>query len=332
MGTKLKNKITIVTSRLYSIYDWRFYKNIITRSRLNKTTRGPSAVCSSLIRGFTSLGQSFQLNPPVEFLSGRIIVLSSVDGLDQVLKYKSNNSLVLAGPNLVVFPSEIENKLTSSKVNKVIVNSDWTYNCYAEDLPEIMSKLTIWPAGVDIDYWQPTNKEQNVEILFYIKDNPDSLVKESIEFVKSLSYQVNIIKYGQYQLDEFKSALNRAKLAVYFSQSESQGISLMEAWAMDVPTLVWNPGFLDLIKDKSLDIKVTTSSAPYLTPHTGEFFTNIDEFKTVFIQSFNELKFAPRDWVLNNMTDQICAQKLINEFRLLEKRNKHILYGIKKVQ
>ena len=319
MGTKLKNKITIVTSRLYSIYDWRFYKNIITRSRLNKTTRGPSAVSSSLIRGFSSLGQSFQLNPPVEFLSGRIIVLSSVDGLDQVLKYKSNNSLVLAGPNLVVFPSEIKEQLTSTKVNKVIVNCDWTYNFYAIDLPEIMSKLKIWPAGVDVNYWLPINREQKVEILFYIKDNPDSLVKESIEYVESLSYQVNIIKYGQYQLDEFKSALNRAKLAVFFSQSESQGISLLEAWAMDVPTLVWNPGSLKLKIDKNIDIKVTTSSAPYLTPQTGEYFTDIDEFKTVFIQSSDELKFAPRDWVVNNMTDIICARKIINEFRLLEK-------------
>lgn len=315
------NKITIVTKELESTLSLIYYLRKIRRTgKAKHVLGGPSAVLNSLIRGLNLLDQPYIVNPPIERLTNKIIVLSSTIGLSQVIRNKPKDAIVLAGPNLVVLPSEISELLVLDAIDRVIVNSRWTFDCYAEDLPEIMSKLTIWPAGVDIDYWQTINSKRNGEILFYIKDKPDTLVKESIEYVKSLNYQVNTIKYGQYQLDEFKSALSRAKLAVYFSQSESQGISLLEAWAMDVPTLVWNPGYLMLCKDKNLKIKVTTSSAPYLTPQTGAFFKNIDEFKTIFVQSSNEFKFAPRDWVVENMTDEICAKKIINEFCLLEKK------------
>lgn len=321
MVIKYMNKITIVTKELESTLSLIYYLRKIRRTgKAKHVLGGPSAVLNSLIRGLNLLDQPYIVNPPIERLTNKIIVLSSTIGLSQVIRNKPKDAIVLAGPNLVVLPSEISELLVLDAIDRVIVNSRWTFDCYAEDLPEIMSKLTIWPAGVDIDYWQTINSKRNGEILFYIKDKPDTLVKESIEYVKSLNYQVNTIKYGQYQLDEFKSALSRAKLAVYFSQSESQGISLLEAWAMDVPTLVWNPGYLMLCKDKNLKIKVTTSSAPYLTPQTGAFFKNIDEFKTIFVQSSNEFKFAPRDWVVENMTDEICAKKIINEFCLLEKK------------
>ena len=53
-------------------------------------------------------------------------------------------------------------------------------------------------------------------------------------------------------------------MAVFISRSESQGLALAEAWAMDVPTLVWqgppgDGGSLFNLSDPS----------PYLTSHTG---------------------------------------------------------------
>ena len=53
-------------------------------------------------------------------------------------------------------------------------------------------------------------------------------------------------------------------MAVFMSRSESQGLALAEAWAMDVPTLVWQsppgePGSVFSLSDP----------APYLTSDTG---------------------------------------------------------------
>jgi hypothetical protein len=55
-------------------------------------------------------------------------------------------------------------------------------------------------------------------------------------------------------------------------------------------------------------------TSPYLSEATGAFFKDLDDFNLKF-SMFNEgnLKFSPREWVLNNMTDTVCAEKLMFE-------------------
>jgi hypothetical protein len=111
-------------------------------------------------------------------------------------------------------------------------------------------------------------------------------------------------------LDHYFAALRRCTLLVNWVDHETQGISLAEAWSADIPTLVWNPGFVFQVVQAKNHV-FECSSAPYLTDATGRFFRDLDAF-TALLADFaaGKLRFSPRQWVLNNMTDTICAQRL----------------------
>ena len=54
-----------------------------------------------------------------------------------------------------------------------------------------------------------------------------------------------------------------------------------------------------------------TTTAPYLSRDTGLFFRSYDEFARVFEQWETEREtFRPREWVLKNMSDEVCARRL----------------------
>jgi glycosyltransferase involved in cell wall biosynthesis len=89
--------------------------------------------------------------------------------------------------------------------------------------------------------------------------------------------------------------LNDCVALVYIGKSESQGIALLEAWAMNVPTFVYkanNPisitsehGTLILGPDQY-------SAAPYLTDERGLFWSNVSELGS-YLKDINH--FSPRN-------------------------------------
>ena len=91
-----------------------------------------------------------------------------------------------------------------------------------------------------------------------------------------------------------------------FAMSESQGIAWAEAWSTNVPTLIWRNN------EGRFGGKIYASStAPYLCDINGLFFNDFEDFKLQFHKwEHSRDSFAPREWVLNNMSDEICASKL----------------------
>lgn len=55
------------------------------------------------------------------------------------------------------------------------------------------------------------------------------------------------------------------------------------------------------------------STCPYLTKETGTTFFELRELEDI-LKKMPELlpTFAPRKWVLENMTDEVCARKFLN--------------------
>lgn len=94
------------------------------------------------------------------------------------------------------------------------------------------------------------------------------------------SIQNNNIKKSYLYLD----------LLFFLSQSESQGIALAEAWAMDVPTFSWNP--------REFVYKMHTfknvSSAPYTTSENGTLWKDIDELYCALNLFLKENTYSPR--------------------------------------
>jgi teichuronic acid biosynthesis glycosyltransferase TuaG len=281
---------------------------------------GHFGVTRSLCFGLAQLadeGVTFNYNPTRERdIFSNVIVLDGIGVLNDCIRYKASKNIktLFAGPNLMVRSNEFNNVLANMHIDRVVVPSKWVKRAYIEDQPSLDGRIVIWPAGVNhTDFNPEVIAKMNHTILLYQKNAPETLLDSVRKTILDQGFEVIDLKYGNHSQQEYKQILNRVHAAVVMSKSESQGIGLLEAWSMNVPTFIWENTFELIIKGK---LFLEHSSAPYLTDSTGIFFSDIDEL-IVGLKSLkkNEINFNPRSWVLNNMTDKIAARNLVNAFK-----------------
>lgn len=270
--------------------------------------RGHYAVTRSLIEGLKKSALPHNYNPSrLSKLANTVVVLAGVRTLRQAIELKGQGKIrkLYAGPNIVVFSSDYDSLLAAPEVDAVITPCDWVVDLYVEDNPSLAGRIFSWAAGVDADYWTPGSMDERDSILIYEKQNIGP-VAPYVEYLGQLGYRVKIIKYGAYSHSEYRRALRRARLMVGFVFGESQGLAWAEAWAADVPTLIWRNE-----RNTYRGRTYRTSTAPYLTPANGLFFNDLEDFKRQFAYLTNDPhRFTPRDWVLEHMSDEVCARKL----------------------
>lgn len=274
---------------------------------------GHPAVTRSLIEGLQKAGIPFVYNPGrLKDCTGRVLVLSGVRTLRQALELKAAGKIrvLAAGPNLVVLPSDAPELVGSPLIDKFILNSNWIKDVYCVEMPRLANYSIIWPAGIDEIFWKPeTGVVKRNKILFYLKMENTALYENCKLIAQKNGLELSELIYGNYNIDEYKKLLGECRYLVHFGEHESQGISMLEAWAMDVPSLVWNPVTYTLN-----GITPSNAAAPYLGNKTGAFFKNGAEFENCLKQlAANDISFTPRQWVLENMTDTILAKALVNQ-------------------
>jgi hypothetical protein len=272
---------------------------------------GHPSVTRSLTRGLKRIGKSFSLNPVLSRGVGRVcIVLSSVAALRQGIELKRCGKVrvLLAGPNLVVRSNEHAGILAAPEVDGCLVPSNWVATAYVEDAPALAGRIHVWYAGLDETYWTPRGSiEERKNALIYCKNVDAAIVRTAATALKRAGWPISWIAYGSYSKSEFRAALRRSRIAVFLSPTESQGIALAEAWAMDVPTLAWEPREL-VIGDKQY---TAFSASPYLNAQVGIRWTTGEELERLLAQMPVLLsEFAPRAWIQGNMTDVHAARKL----------------------
>jgi hypothetical protein len=282
-----------------------------------QAARGPEAVLASLTTGLNRLGKPFRLNP--SGLRGTTVVgvLSGLDALEAAIRWRRQSSQrrLLVGPNVAALPSVAPALMTAPEIDLCVVASEWVKGEFERDSPELIGRIGIWPAGVDVERWRPDGAapRQIRRAVMFVKRLAnhtservfdDAMLDAAWKALRGAGLEVTVLRYGQFAPDGFARALDGAELVVCFGYSETQGMALAEAWAMDVPTLVWNGG-----RTRWREHTYESSPAPYLSAATGAEFRTIEELHAL-VDRWDSLRpgFAPRDWVLSNMTDEICAQ------------------------
>lgn len=322
-----KYKITILIALLIILpkllNSYQFKKITVLTNQIglnNKLYGGHYAVTRSLIEGLTKLGVNFNYNPQSDNEIGDvIIVLSNINALQQaiILKQEGIVKKILAGPNLVNLPSDCNRILDNIYLDICIVNSNWTYSTYLQDMPSLNGKIRIWPAGVNSDYWKPICEDKNntKNVLVYVKFEEAKLLSKQVSnILQKYNWNPIEITYGNYDHEQFKNILSKCKFSVFLSRSESQGLALAEAWAMDIPTIPWNPGYLKTQFWEYKDI----SSCPYLNNKLGLDWKTLEEFENIIKNIESKLEdFSPRKWLLENMNDEACANKMLEIIKSL---------------
>ena len=281
--------------------------------RIKKDYRfgGHPAVTRSLIQGLEQLKIEHNYNPKsINNIHETVIVLSDINALKEAIELKEKGVIkkIIAGPNLVISPLENDQILGDPAIDKCVVPSDWVKIAYEKDLPGLRGRIEVWYAGIDTDYWRKDRESKNAKnITIYQKTGSRKMYKKIKKIVKKLGYKPIIIRYGRYKKHQFKELMQSTFVSIFISGSESQGIALAESWAMNVPTLVWQPIAVK-INERSYAIH---SSAPYLSKHTGALWTDIDKLNDLIEKvASDKLHFNSREWVLKYMTDKHCAKRM----------------------
>lgn len=280
---------------------------------------GHRQVTESLLHGLTQLGVPFVYNPAsIDQVTDTVVVLADPHVLQQAIALKKMGRIkhLLAGPNIMVRADEYGGILAYPEVDVCIVPSPWVATAYEEEMPSLKGRIKCWYAGVDTVRWHPVSDNKSAiaskNVLVYWKTEHESFVAEVEAVVRACGFNPIRLRYGHYAPeqynytpDQYKMILNDVACAIFISRSESQGLALAEAWSMNVPTLVWDPGELHAHGR----IYSTVSACPYLTQSTGCTWQQITELKNI-LENLPQYMFAPRQWVLDCMTDRASAHML----------------------
>ena len=185
----------------------------------------------------------------------------------------------------------------------------WVKKLYLEaSRNKLKNKILIWPIGVDETYWKITKVKKNIDFLIYNKNNfKIQMINKITKFFKQKNINFKIIKYGSYFKVDYLNLLNKSKYLIFFSKSESQGISFFESWAANVPSIVYNNNKKYLNSYKSM-----SEVCPYLNKKNGKYFNNLRDFK-IIVKNLKRDNFQARDWVLKTHTAKISTKTIIRE-------------------
>jgi glycosyltransferase involved in cell wall biosynthesis len=278
-------------------------------------SRGPGCVVRSFIEGLQKLDIPFTHNPSqMKELSDVVVILSDPENVKVAIEWKKAGRIkyIFAGPNLVTRSYECNYLLASPEIDVILVPCDWARINFIQDDARLIDKIKIWYAGVDETYWKPiTNhtSDKSNNVLIYDKYADRRFCDRVQKLLVKYGWNPVVLQYGSYSHQQYKELLATSAFAVFLSVSESQGIALAESWAMDVPTVVWNPQ--DLVAyGKRFD---PISSCPYLTQDTGLDFKTVADLEIHLKTIEQQLpSFKPRQWIVEHMTDVKSAQLLLD--------------------
>ena len=277
----------------------------LAKRLLGRTMRGPLAVEQSLLRGLGELGVEAVVNqkPPIGSTVG---VLSGVKTLKKVLEWKQQGVVkkIIAGPNLVVTPDDDDKVIQHPDIDIILQPGEWSKDFYLSLAPALKDKIKIFASGVSVPRLGELNKIN--DFLIYNKTADKSLCPKIIEMLRQKGYSRKVLNYGDFgQKDYFKN-LEESRYLIYLPDSESQGLALFEAWARNVPALVWERGFWRFGK-YFWEGRTATN---YVAPENGLIFRKPEELEQL-LSTLESRIFAPREFVLKNFTDKITAEKYL---------------------
>ncbi len=284
---------------------------------------GHYALVRSVVEGLRLIGADFNFNPRTFGDLARVVYAPANEALRQAIELKRQGAVdyVVAGPVNALFADESGGILLTPEIDLVIVPSEWTVDFY-EGFPELVAKSRVCPCGVDAEVWKPAGvakaKAGGRSAVVYWKSGDERFCEVVETIVRRCGLEPLRIRsrhgeHGIFEPADYRDALDRSVAGVFLSTFETQGIALAEAWSMDVPAIVWDPQGQAEWRGRTF---TSRSSAPFLTPATGVTFRTVDDLEPALRRALSEpTVFEPRAWVLQHMTDAICADMLYRLIR-----------------
>lgn len=266
-------------------------------------SNGPGKVVTNLISGLKKNGVEFKINQPFQ-TEDKLLVLQNTNMLIRGTKEQK-----IIGPNICTLPIDNE-YVMSQNYKKIITPSDWVKKLYMKWLPE--DKILVWAVGINTDTFRDmSNDNKDIDCLVYFKRRDEDELKNALSFLDVNNQKYEVIRYGTYSEEHFLNVLSRSKYGLVIDKCESQGIAIQEMMSTNLPLLVWDTPIWD---DRGEEFKIEATSVPYWDESCGAKFINFDDLNSSFFYFIkNKDNFNPRQFILNNLSLEICSKNIIAE-------------------
>ncbi len=299
----------------------RYPRRIIRRLVRGKPRpSGQMRVFLNLCAGLERIGIPYRVNN-YRHIQQHPQEVACIVGKPHILdKIKWKNS-ILFGAAVFSHPSYDSELLNRLLISKILVPGEWMRKMWS---PYYGDKVLAWPVGIDTDKWTPFSQidRKDIDILLYDKVRweheryEDTLIAPIRSCLERQGLKIAVIRYGFYREEDFQALLGRSKAMIFLCEHETQGIAYQQVLSCGVPILAWDRG--GFWQDPSYfphKVKFApVSSVPYWDDRCGLKFKDFSEFPDMleeFLDKLGRQEFAPRDYILSNLTLEKCAQHYV---------------------
>ena len=307
------------------------------RRAVRRLVRGPAAVGGqkrvflNLCKGLDLLGVTYRVND-YRYAGAHPSEAVGIIGKPQVLDEIEWQNPILFGAAVFSHPLHDPEILRRRPVKKILVPGEWMRQMWE---PAFGDRVVSWPVGIDTKAWTPATGpalEARGEILLYDKIRwqheryEASLLGPVRNSLEACGLTVSEIRYGFYQEADFRARLDRCKAMVFLCEHETQGLAYQQALACGVPILAWDDeGFWRDPEFYPARVQFgPISSVPYWDDRCGTKFRTAEEFGPrleEFLIRLDRKEFAPRDYILMNLTLEQCARRYVEHYQQVENQS-----------
>jgi len=237
-------------------------------------------------------------------------IMSPCEPVD-VTKYPKTKFIF--GPQFSVLPTK---SLLLIKGDNSVYNllSEWVVNVWKKSKITNNLQFIALPFGVDTDkFIDKLPFEKKEKVFVYFKHRSITHLNLIERYLKKNNIKYELFSYDDtYDESNYITCLQKAKYGIWIDAHESQGFALQEALSCNVPLLVWNVKSMSEENGSSYKSDLIATTIPYWNEDCGEYFYHMSEFKEKYKLFLSKLIFyKPREFVLNNLSVEICENKLI---------------------
>lgn len=315
--TEKKVKLTFLTEPV-SFVDRIWTRVNILRGRRGKYGGHPART-KRIIEGLEKIGyKDFNYQPRrISDIGEYVHVFSNVRTLKFAIKLKEEGKIskLTAGPNIVVFSNEYDSIIANPAIDLYFQPSPWAVHIHEKIEPKLKGRCVSYPyggVGIDLEQYKPNKGDVKGKVLLYFKLESEQLLYNVRHILVEKGYEVDILFYGKYVLSEYIDALNACEFMVTVGRQEASGNYLTEAWAMDTPTICYDPRFYHWSEPYEYDAEGEISTCPYLSEETGTRFSDVRQLQEILDNIKNyQVAWHPRKWISEHMTDKQLSYEFL---------------------
>lgn len=307
-------------------YD-HYPRKIIRRIIRGKTRPGGvMMIALQLMKGLDKLGVPYKFND-YNFIKKNPHQIACIIGKPHLLEKRKWKNPIIFGAGTFSHPLDYPDLLQKHpSIQKILVPGNWMLGMFQ---PFYNDKVSVWPAGIDTNFWLPEPKSNEFDFLIYNKIMWDkenvnqTLLQPILKTLQAQNLTYQFINYGAYYPELLQSKIKQSKAVIFLCEHETQGMAYQQILATDTPILAWDKG--EFWEDPSyyphrVQYK-PVSSTPYWDDRCGIKFKDLVEFPTklnLFLKLLADKQFTPRSYINENLSLEVCANKYLEIYKQVQ--------------